>query len=346
MKNKLIFLCLILFIAFAAVFSRLKKPSTSPVNQEPTKAGAQSFEIAIKGSHIYSGSSKELEFKGVTSDYFRFNDGRNVTKSVSGLEADLATTRSWGVNAVQLYVSKDLAGGENATSSAYTSDLQSVIDWCKENGMWVIINPVTETPWVNGKAVRTTAALADRNIMPVFLAELAKRYGQNKNVLFGLEAEPKYIDKFSQITTRIEAIRAFSEKPIIMPVDNFSGTINLLSELDKSKLENIILDIHVYATASKKTSLGDFFSKGLAKYTTNNPYIKYPLILGEFGGFWKEDYSSPEDLNYLTQIGEFADRNNIGFFAYSLDKRELSLFDDNGGLTPRGEAFKELIGRN
>lgn len=300
--------------------------------------------LSIKNGALISPLGNPIILRGITSEVFRWElDNRQVALNNTLLR--LESVKSWGINALQLYINPRLFTSSSQRNSGMMEMLRTVVNWAERNNIYIILIPVNEIVWEYDLPVRTDKGLATRDSIPQFLELLSSKFASG-NVLFGLETEPKFIDTENQLQDRIDAIRKFSNNPIIISTDKFDGILDIASSTIGLKDKNIMLDFHPYLAKD----IADYKNQQveidkIQKLRNRAEFNTYPFMIGEYGGFWRDDFNTPDDLQILTGIGCWADRNSYSQFIYSLDNDRFPLFDDLGALTPRGKIAKELIGK-
>ncbi len=295
------------------------------------------FNIEIQSNKILVNGGS-FNFRGVTSNYFRLARGETYFSNPNDLISSITKIQGWDMNTLQFYVNPDFFDLNSPNASIYFSELDQVISWAYQNNIWVILNPVNDVPWNSDGAIRTKAGVSKRDSITILLENLSRKFSNYPNIIFGIEAEPKFIDNKQLIDDRIHAIRVYSKNPILMPVNFFSSHISIQEVLN---YENIIVDVHHYPRRSisqpskKVLDLHDFAGQYI--------YDRYPVVFGELGGFWEKDFNTPEDILEMERVGELAKTNNISIIAYALDDYLISLFDKNGNINNRGLAIKKLF---
>lgn len=340
-------LVLILICIMAYVYS-LRRSKERNVIQLPEvhKASetASAPRLHVKGNRLELSDGMPFIIRGVTTNMFRkpySSDYRTLHSFLTRFE----TVRSWGANTLQVYLDPAIFDETTPDGSRCVLELQELMDWSQKSHMWIILNPVNDVRWGDTGAIREAPGIAKREHISVFLETLARRYGAYPNVIFGLESEPKFIDSVETVQDRIRAIRQYSQSPIVVPMEVFSGKLDMTSVvLDGIGAGSIILDYHPYISANRTTDPNPEPITDLAQLDIDeNLYQQYPIILGEFGGFYESDFNTPEDIIYMLRIGEFARAQSIGFVAYAIDDKLMPMFDPDGTINNRGIAVKKLL---
>lgn len=316
-------------------------PTITPmaVNERETDS------LSVRGNTLVTARGVPFLFHGVTSNVFRWSWPNENFHTTEEIATRFELVRQWGANAIQLYLNLDLFDMATDKGKDTMRVLEQVVDWGRKRGVWIILTPVNDVSWKSGYAQRTAAGLAKRDGIRNFLEQLAIKFGGYTHVLFSIEAEPKFIDTIQTIKDRVAAVRRHSNQPIFLPIYNFSGNLDLASTVRSGLIiDNIIIDYHPYRGDDKvhpgKTGmLTDLGQIDVDQYF----YDRYPLVFGEVGGFWKGDFNSPQDIQAMTEMIQFARKRNISYFAYAIDDTLMPMFDTQGNVTGRGRAVKELL---
>lgn len=355
MTKKGVFYLISLIVLITFIYCCFKLFSLPTQNTHPdaivkileTPAPKDNFEIVIEDNKLFLQNGDPFIFRGITSNYFRYKKGSTYFTTVEELLAGMEEVYGWGANTFQLYLKPELFNPDDPDGLEYMNELKQTIEWAYNKNVWIILNPVNDVRWEQSMAVRTTEGISRRDQILPFLSLMAKEFKDKENVLFGIEAEPKFIDDASVVFDRINAIKQYSNKPILIPFVVFSGRLNMTSFLLREKsLKNVIVDFHPYLLKNNDGPKGSDYPKDLNKYIDLGVYNTYPTILGEFGGFWQKDFNTEEDINYMMQVGLSAKKDNTSFIAYALDDFLIPIFNENGTINIRGLAIKELLKAN
>lgn len=300
------------------------------------------FNLQIQGNKLLS-NSNQFYLRGITSNYFRNRQNYPYFKDANELISTFNTVHNWGANTLQLYLNPTLFTQNKDGTNKYITELDQIIDWCQKNKVWVILNPVNDVIWVDKIPSRSKEALIKRDGITIFLSKMAKEYSGYSNIIFGIEAEPKFIDDPGVIIQRISQIQKHNKNPILFPLQNFSGILDIEELIKNNNFKNIILDIHPYP--GRNLNYPAETEIKINKFINQNLLDNYPIIFGEFGGFWDDNFNTPEDILSLTKTGQMAIDNQISFMMYALDDDNMPMFNKDGGLNIRGAAFKNLLGQ-
>jgi len=89
----------------------------------------------------------------------------------------------------------------------------------------------------------------------------------------------------------------------------------------------------------------------IKKFLWDKYVNKYAVLIGEFGGVYKEGFGTEEDKDYFQTVINQANQKKISYVAYTIDPIDkeggLSLVDwKTKGLTKKGEIFVKSLLNN
>lgn len=305
--------------------------------------------LRIEGSVVKrSDTGEPVRFKGVTSDAFRWpinatqdggitskRTGGNVPDYVDGLKDRLETAKSWGTNMVGLNLEPEMV-------AKHEKQLDEVIKWSADNGMYVYLMPVMNSHKGAAKDKKYDA----------LMSKLAAKYKNLPNVLYGVGTEPTGIEwnewnkRASEIAT---GIRQQAPNSILI-MSEPQGTRGY-PEHDKNPFpfQNVIYDMHPYFAKDKD----DLRIGNRPRDLKINPNLKknHPIMIGEFGGTYARDFGSDEDIALVKEmLDDVIEPNNMSYTAYAIDPKvnsnyqpdrntfeQLGLIDKTGKPTRKGQ---------
>lgn len=286
--------------------------------------------IAIHGDKIYQ-NGKEILLNGATSNAFRYSWDQLGYKSVSDVIATLDKVKQWGGNTINLYL--DLT-----QTAKHQADLDQVIQWATQNNMNVSLNPTPGKINNDPKDYDDIESTDFLSLMPT----LAARYKDTPNILYGTYAEPHGAgeEDIRNLANKVipQIRKANPQAPIIFSGINGRDT----SFLEKKPLgfDNILYDYHDYPF-SDATMEKD--ARGVPFDWNSNNYAgvqgKAPILQGEFGKYWGEDFGSPADLQFIQGKLDEAKKKNQSVFGYALDEPGGLGLLENGQPTAKGKLF-------
>ncbi len=187
---------------------------------------------------------------------------------------------------------------------------------------------------------------------PDFMCYLSKRYKNKYHILYGVWSEPHFIE-WNQYLKLVEEsiikIRKYQPKAAVL-ITGIDWGSNFKNINDLKRFKNIILNFHYYPASD---------ARDLNNYLNLNPEIifpwenfinDFPIIVGEFGGVWKKDFSSNEDLYYISLALENINKYQLSYTFYTIDhyssetEKGLSLIDHkNLSISKKGNLLIEDI---
>lgn len=304
--------------------------------------------LIIKKNNIFRQDiNKQIVLRGAVSDYFRYGLKFNTDFTNEGISGQIKRAeiiRSYGANLIGFYLSG------LPVIKTHLEQLDEFIKYAQNNGIYVYLMPVARD--FEGKMYQMPQAqpylVGTYNELKELLEILSYRYKNYPNVLYGMGAEPELKEEnFNTWNEKqielAKIIRSHNPEAIIL----VSSTNPSLDDYKKQPFpfSNIIYYGGGYAS---ENDMG----------ATNNPKIveervttiiqlmeseEYPVLIGEFGGNYREDFSSPTDLSTIEKILDGISKRNVSFSAYNLsvirENDPLTLIGTQGKLTKRGELF-------
>lgn len=311
--------------------------STAPAipttwGKSPT-IGSSPPQLYAQGPNIkQQGIDQPFQLKGLTSNAFRY--GNLGYKNANDIIKTLQVTKDWGGNTINLYVTPNL-------TKKKLNDLDKVVEWAGKNNLYVSLNPTPGKINNDPKNYDDIDSPGYRDFMPL----LADRYKDKTNIMYGVYAEPHGAgeeDLRNLANSVIPQIRSVNPNSLII----FSGANGRDTGFLQDKplgYDNIMYDFHDYPFEDIKMDQ----ETGGVPYGWNKDQSqwmegKYPILQGEFGKYWGGDFSSPEDLSYIQQKIDEANRKNQGYFGYALDEPgSLGLLQSAGQPSMKGQIFKK-----
>lgn len=305
----LILLCLTLYLGYTIIYP--KERATEKPHKLP--------KLYVDGKYLRRNDTKEaIILKGVSTLSFAYYEPNNELMEV------LEIVKDWGINLLGIYI--DPFNMKNRSNK-----LDYTINWAENNGIYVLLTPID----------RDNSYLESANQYAAYMGHLAKKYRNKNNVIYGLAAEPNmaWNDWRNYADITIEAISKESPDVIIaMTGINFGREINFN---DIPTYKNIIYDFHEYPARNEK-ELTDKTIENNLKFSWNNYYKNFPIIIGEFGGVWEKDFGSEGDLVFIQKVIDEVNKNRLSYTAYTIDpEMGLTLIDRKTKLvTNKGKLIK------
>lgn len=320
----------------------------TPVNSNLTKKGfsdSEKYELYNKGKikspkapQLYvegpylkrQDTKKIVQLKGVTTMAFVYYEYQTPE-----LIKKLDTVKKWKINLLGLYLNYD------NLKNKY-DQLDIVINWAEKNGIYIYLMPAIN------KYNNNPLLSAQINYFPQMMKNLALKYVNKTHILYGLWAEPRlvfweeWVDKSTSIAT---GIREVNPNSVILVSGVDFGRYFYIDQ-KPFPFDNIIYDYHDYPFPD---------SKDAQKNNGINPdgilwekmIGKYPIMVGEFGGVYQDNFGSNSDINYISFILDKINKNQLSYTAYTIDDEgELGLVEwKTGKLTKKGKVIHDDLSR-
>ena len=293
---------LLLFFVFITLFLN-KIYFKNNIDAKSTIQTIQLPQLYVDKNQIKRSDTKAIiQFKGVSTMTFVY-----YNYDINQLITILDKVKLWKINLLGIFINPDNLIGQE-------KKLDQVINWAEKNHIYVYLMPAIN---IHDKNKSEMEQVDD---FPKMMEILASKYANKKNVIYGLWAEPRYliwpqwkfmaqniVDRIIMnnpnaviLLTGIQFGRYFDTK------DNDFGT------------KNIIYDFHDYPAPSKREL------EPLLKYKSDFLWSsftdKYPVLIGEFGGTYLKDFSSKEDLQYISKVLTNINKNKLSYTAYTIDE--------------------------
>ena len=307
MKTRVIALLITVLVSFDLFLGfRTKKPDDKIV-QPPTQGLPVLY---VENNTIRRADNHEgVQLKGVSTMVFAYEDypiGQFI-----GIAEEV---KLWNINLLGLFIQPGIV--ENKTK-----ELDEIINWAETNYIYVYLMP-RQSDFMD--------LSTQLNSFPSMMGKLANRYKQKNNILYGFWAEPHMQwNDWYEFTKKI-ADEIIKEKPdalMIMTGVDFGRTYDTYMKLPG---KNMVLDFHEYRAANVD-DLKPFLNSHI-DFLWSDKINSYPILIGEFGGVWKDGFGSPEDLSYIQLILDEVNRNNFHYTAYSIDNHDGDDVDVEEGI--------------
>lgn len=277
-------------------------------------------QLYIDGPYIRRQDTHEsVQLKGVTSMAFVYYD-----YETKNLINKLDQVKKWGINLLGLFLNYD------NLKNKYT-ELDDVINWAEKNGLYVNLMPAVN------KYDPSPRLSTQISLFPQMMKELASRYVNKTNILYGLWAEPRLVfwDEWVKMASKTAyGIREVNPQAVMLATGIQFGRFFYIDHIP-FPFNNIIYDYHDYPFAD---------SNEAKKYNDKNPdgilwenmIGKYPILVGEFGGVSQRNFGSDEDINYIIKVLDNINKNRLHYTAYTIDDEgALGLMDWKTGQPTR-----------
>lgn len=315
-------------------------PATVKADVEQVKVRGNTNKIkplSIEGSRIIDSEGKDLVLKGVTTDEFRFHPDH---PDVDLLKQHLLEVNSWGINLVVLYLQQPLKVNKRV------DEIVELADWATENKIYTLVFPVVheddDIPAKDRglKKSDVTYTAVGKNT-EMILDTLSKKLSGNVGVMYGMGAEHHNVPQdnlYKRQLEMIDTVRKNSPESIVVINGMEYGHYLEMYIANPPPQMNVLYDIHQYVASSAK-------GIDITKCKMPRAYLgKLPLILGEFGGAYSEDFGSFKDLECISNFIYNAKNIKIGFVVHTIDQTSrMGLFAMDGQVTSKGKLLKNAL---
>jgi hypothetical protein len=304
--------------------------------------------LYVDGHRIKSADTDQvIILRGALSDFFR----RGET-DLDGFINRTQVLKNNGLNLIGLYFQpqEDAPYSYSVLSDDQVIDLDKYVEYTYRNGVYVYFMPVAREFSESSSAHPRDRALSS------FIEFLVKRYRRYPHILYGFGAEVESRDITWDIwetrqTQWAKTVRQYDSDAIIIatgaPYYNVAGARD-----NPLPIPNVMYLVGGYPmkdSISAGTLSEDEFNRRIQGVTKDQGITdQYPLLYGEFGGFWGGHFSSKKDLLIIEKILDHILKNEHHYTAYRIAETEsgLELFDTNNNLTEKGELFAEAYQYN
>ncbi|PIU74368.1 hypothetical protein COS77_01955 [Candidatus Roizmanbacteria bacterium CG06_land_8_20_14_3_00_34_14] len=287
--------------------------------------------LHINGKYFETENGRRIQLKGIsTMAFVRYDyDIRELIKIFE-------IFKGYKINLITLYISPDKVYKDQAK-------LDYLIEWAKNNSIYIYLLPTIDT------SDATLTIIQEKIVLTKKLSlEMIKRYKRENNIIYGVWAEPfgvNWEEWKSYHREFIDKAVAINKK-VVLGISGLNNGRSFMGNFDFS-YKNIFLDFHDYPAANT-----DQLKKMQIKKFLWDKYVnKYAVLIGEFGGVYKEGFGTEEDKDYFQTVINQANQKKISYVAYTIDPIDkeggLSLVDwKTKGLTKKGEIFVKSLLNN
>lgn len=333
------YLTVILFSLVSAILLRqriIPPKHPLPVTGSPT-AIPQMPQLYVDGNTIRRADSKTpVRLKGVTSNALAWKTYPRTYRYFTVLN----TVRSWNINLLGLFLVPDVVTG-------HEHDLDKIVSWAEEHRVYIYLMPTT----YYDKNVR-----AELRKFPEMMRQLARRYKNEPNILFGIWAEPSI--SYSEWRPLAESVarNILTEKPEAVILVNGTEFGRKIDGNNPLPFPNVVYNFHDYPAAGPE-DLQPVLNSTVEDFLWENVYRQHPVLIGEFGGVWATGFGEKEDLQYIRRILDAVNRDGLHYTAFAIDDlsgtspqngdvRGLRLLDwETMKPTAKGELIKDDLTR-
>ena len=201
--------------------------------------------LSVKGSHLVDAKGKNFQLKGVSTHGIAWFPGyvnKNAFKSLRD---------NWGANTVRLAMYTEEYGGycSNGNKSALKKKVQEGVQAATDLGMYVIIDWHVLSDQNPNKHKKEAIA---------FFKEMAKKYKNQKNVIYEICNEPNGGTSWNQVKSYAEAvikeIRAIDRNAVILiGTPTWSQDVDTAAKNPIKGYRNLMYTFHFYAATHKES---------------------------------------------------------------------------------------------
>jgi hypothetical protein len=314
-----------------------KQIINTPINREISDDDVGLKGLMITNNSVVDTTGRKVVLIGVTTDEFRFHP---MKPDIELLKKHLLEVKSWGVNLVVLYLQQPLKVDRRV------DEIVELANWAAENKMYTLIFPVVheddyippESLGLNKSEVTYTAL--GKNTETI-LNTLSEKLKNNKGVIYGMGAEHHNVDQNELYKRQLEMVNTVrNNSPEAVVVINGMEYGHFLDKylVNPPLQPNILYDLHQYVASSAKDI-------DITKCKMPTEYLgRLPLILGEFGGAYFDEFGSYKDLECISSFIFSVKRIGIGFVVHTIDHTSrMGLFDINGQITSKGKLLQSAL---
>jgi len=271
--------------------------------------------------------------KGVNVEEFRQRNPHTLSDLYSTQGLSLIIRDKWGINLLRVAIDPEMV-------EATSRELDALVTFANENQMYVILTPFASA--INPARNERRLPIPD-DLVTVAMGNLADKFRDRTNVLYGLWNEPHPEDSVSGIGYAKEwqlwmeagmkvaqAIRSKNPKAILVVPGGTKWGRDLTFYKDHPfPFENIIYDAHDYSAAPDYHYRREMWTWAIGKY---------PILIGEFGGNPINPFD-PASLDYMRDTIRIVNQNPsmVHYAVYALtDDGAWGIFTRGLSRMPKG----------
>ncbi len=184
-------------------------------------------------------------------------------------------------------------------------------------------------------------------LIPNNIENLMKRYKDKSHIMYGIWAEPRDISWNTYIDLIRKVYSKRQKKDTILVVSGIDWGARFHSLDDLVNFGNIILNYHYYPARNEEELKEAFKYLKEVGLPWDRAWKKFPVIIGEFGGVWGNDFSSKLDLEFIRYICDQAIKKELSLSFYTIDPEgKLSIFnDETTNFSEKGKILIDLTKR-
>ena len=141
---------IITYINFPNTFQGINDSSdvTNTLDTYDAVNQISTLSLSVENNTLITDEGDLFIFRGVTSNAFRF---KSMYENSDTLMRRINQISAWGINAIQFYLNPEIFDTNNSLSEERFKTLYEIIQWGKERNIHIVLSPVNDVTWVNGK---------------------------------------------------------------------------------------------------------------------------------------------------------------------------------------------------
>ena len=319
-------------------------PTLTPT-KSPTITATPSRQLPrlyIDGPYVKRSDTRlPVWLKGVNVEEFRQRNPHTFTDLfyVQGLGIILG--QKWGINLLRIAIDPE-------TVAATLTDVDLLINFASENGMYVILAPFASA--VNPARDEEHLPVPD-DLVAAAMGYLAGKFKDKTNVLYGIWNEP-HPDSIPSINydqqwqvwmnAAIKTAQSIRDKNpnaiLVVPGGNKWARDLTYYQAHPFPFDKVIYDVHDYYAYPGYQYRRDMWTWAIGRY---------PLLIGEFGGD-PTNPSDPKSISYMKETLAIVNQNPglVHYAMYALTNDGVwGIFTHNWARMPKGNVLFEELGR-
>ena len=288
--------------------------------------------MEVRNGKLVDDEGKELRLIGMATKAFRW---KRLSYSLDLFWQRWRIARYYGANLVVAYI-------HPSTFELFKPEVDKLVAQANKEGFEVALIPVVDEVEVG----RNLARLREAERFPEFMGQVAARYKDSSQVIYGVWTEPsgfKEKDYLKFVEETVKRIRQENPQAVVI-VDGLGYGREIVGLPELKRIGKVILDVHDYPAANDR-GLRWFLKKWKGRFLWEDYLNKgLPLMVGEFGGVWREDFGSDLDLDWIRKELERIEEKKVSYVMYTLDDEALGLFEPQEiKLNRKGKLWREMM---
>lgn len=317
-RRSSISLAVVLLAAFASCTSATDRNAVADSNAEtvaPTPVERYG-RLSVKGTHLVDSLGNPVQLRGVSMGWHnmwpRFYNPSTVTE----------IARDWGADIIRCSIGLDL--DENTYDKKPEEAMalvDSIVTGAIDNGIYVLVDFHSHA---------NNLPLAKK-----FFADVTAKYGDSPNVLYEIWNEPtevQWAETKAYAEELVPLIRANAPSSVvIVPTPRWDQEVDQAALDPITSLDNILYSLHYYAATH-----GDYLREKAQKALDAG----LPLFMAECASMVHTG-DGVIDTRSWEEWMDFADRNSIGWIAWSVSDKDETCSMLRPSAASRGEEWTD-----